>query len=108
MKIYVDGHVHTCHALNAVAAQPRSMNEVSEMRGETQMYSSEMIKENWTTLQPKLRVVWPNLTEQDVQAINGDGELLVTKVREKYGFNRDGIFSKLAPYLPVQPAKAIR
>jgi len=107
MKIYVDGHVHTCHAVNAVVAQPRSMNEVSEMRG-TQMYSSEMIKENWTTLQPKLRVVWPNLTEQDVQAINGDGELLVTKVREKYGFNRDDIFSKLAPYLPVQPAKAIR
>ena len=72
------------------------------------MFSPEMIKEHWTTLQPKLRVVWPNLTEQDVQAINGDGELLVTKVRAKYGINRDDIFSKLAPYLPVQTAKATK
>ncbi len=68
------------------------------------MFRPELIKEHWTTLQPKLRVVWPNLTEEDVQAINGDGELLVTKVRAKYGINRDEIFSKLASYLPVQPA----
>lgn len=68
------------------------------------MFKPEMIRDHWTTLQPKLRVVWPNLSEQDVQAINGDAELLVTKVREKYAtINRDDIFSKLAPYFPVQP-----
>ncbi len=72
------------------------------------MFDPEMIKEHWTTLQPKIRRVWPNLTDQDVRAINGDGELLVTKVREKYGINRDAIFSKLTPYLPVQPAKVTR
>lgn len=66
------------------------------------MFRPELIKEHWTTLQPKLRMVWPNLTEQDVQAINGDGELLVTKIREKYGFSRDDIFNKIASYLPVQ------
>lgn len=70
------------------------------------MFSPEMIKENWTTLQPKLRVVWPNLTEQEVLAIDGDAELLVTKVHEKYGINRDEIFSKLTPYLPVETVKA--
>ena len=71
------------------------------------MFNSEMVKEHWTTLQPKLREVWPNLTEQDVQAINGDAELLVTKVREKYGISREEIFSKLAQYVPVQPATPI-
>ncbi len=70
------------------------------------MYNSQAIKDNWTALQPKVRVVFPNLTEQDVQAISGDGERLVTKVREKYNtINRDEIFSKLAPYLPVEVSK---
>lgn len=72
------------------------------------MFKPEMIREHWTTLQPKLRVVWPNLSEQDVQTINGDAELLVTKVREKYEISREDIFSKLAPYLPVQPVTTAR
>ncbi len=57
-------------------------------------------------IKPNLRVVFPNLSEQDVQTMKGDGELLVTKVQEKYGINRDNIFSKLAPCLLVQPATA--
>ena len=72
------------------------------------MFKPEMIREHWTTLQPKLRMVWPNLSEQDVRTINGDAELLVTKVREKYEINREDIFSKLAQYLPVQPVTAAR
>jgi len=72
------------------------------------MFKPEMIREHWTTLQPKLRMVWPNLSEQDVQTINGDAELLVTKVREKYEINREDIFSKLALYLPVQPVTTAR
>ena len=72
------------------------------------MFKPEMIREHWTTLQPKLRMVWPNLSEQDVQAINGDAVLLVTKVREKYEINREDIFSKLAQYLPVQPVTSAR
>jgi len=72
------------------------------------MFKPEMIREHWTTLQSNLRVVWPNLSDQDVQAINGDAELLVTKVREKYEISRDDIFSKLAPYLPVQPVTPAR
>ncbi|GEM_PF-1648354 len=74
------------------------------------MFKPEMIREHWTTLQPKLRVLWPNLTEQDVQSINGDAELLVTKVRAKYNdINRDDIFGKLTPYFPeVQPVTTAR
>ncbi len=69
------------------------------------MYRPEMIKEHWTTLKPTVRELWPNLTELDVQAINGDGELLVTKVCEKYTIAREEIFNKLDPYLPVQVSR---
>ncbi|OFX12829.1 MAG: hypothetical protein A2V59_04875 [Armatimonadetes bacterium RBG_19FT_COMBO_69_19] len=73
------------------------------------MFKPEMIRDHWTTVQPKLREIWPNLSEQDVQVINGDAELLVTKVREKYNsISRDEIFSKLATYLPVQPVTSVR
>ena len=72
------------------------------------MFNPEMVKEHWTTLQPKLREVWPNLTEEDVQAIDGDAELLVAKVHEKYGISRDEVFSKLAQYVPAQPTTPIR
>ena len=44
--------------------------------------------------------MWPNLTDLDMHAINGDGELLVTKVREKNAIAREDIFNKLAPYMP--------
>ncbi len=64
------------------------------------MFHPEMVKEHWTTLEPKVREFWPKLTEQDVQTINGDGELLITKVREKYGIVREDIVNKLALYLP--------
>jgi uncharacterized protein YjbJ (UPF0337 family) len=69
------------------------------------MYRPEMIKEHWTTLKSKVHELWPNLTDLDVQAINGDGELLVTKVREKYTIAREEIFNKLDPYLPVQASR---
>jgi len=66
------------------------------------MFTPEMIKEHWTTLKPKVREFWPHVTDQDVQTINGDGELLVTKVREKYGIVREEIFNKLAPYVSAR------
>lgn len=75
------------------------------------MFTPETIKEHWTTLKPKVRELWPNLTDLDVQAINGDGELLVTKVREKNAIAREEIFNKLAAYLPKlapSPAHAPR
>ncbi len=72
------------------------------------MFKPETLRDHWTTLQPKIRMVWPNLSEQDVQAINGDAEVLVTKVHEKYEINREDIFSKLAQYLPVQPVATAR
>lgn len=63
------------------------------------MYRSEMFKEHWATLIPKIWELWSNLTEQEVQGINGDVELLVKKVSAKYGIDREEILSKLASRL---------
>jgi len=65
------------------------------------MLTPELIKEHWTALKPKVRELWPDVTEQDVQAVHGDGELLVTKVRDRYAISREEILNRLAPYVPV-------
>lgn len=70
------------------------------------MFRPEMIKEHWTILSPKIRELWPNLTEQDVQGINGDVEALVSKVQAQYKIGRDEILDKLMRFLPAPPEKA--
>lgn len=69
------------------------------------MFQPEMLKEHWGTLQPKIRELWPSLTNQDAQEINGNFDALVTKVTAKYTITRDEILNKLAPFLPVTAAR---
>jgi uncharacterized protein YjbJ (UPF0337 family) len=69
------------------------------------MFRPEMIKDHWTTLSPKIRELWPNLSEQDVQEINGDVEVLVSKVSAKYNIGRDEILDKLMKFVPVPAEK---
>lgn len=70
------------------------------------MFRPEMIKDHWTTLRPKIRELWPNLGEQDVQEINGDVEVLVSKVSAKYTIDRDDILDKLMKFVPVTAEQA--
>lgn len=70
------------------------------------MFRPEMIKDHWTTLSPKIRELWPNLSEQDVQGINGDVEVLVSKVRAKYNISRDEILDKLMKFVPAPAERA--
>ena len=70
------------------------------------MFRPEMVKQHWTTLSPKIRELWPNLTEQDIQEISGDVEVLVSKVQSKYNLGRDEIFDKLKRSMPVPAEQA--
>ncbi len=65
-----------------------------------------MVKQHWMTLSPRIRELWPNLTEQDVQGINGDVEVLVNKVQAKYNLGRDEILDKLMKFVPVPAEQA--
>lgn len=70
------------------------------------MFRPRMIKDHWTTLSPKIRELWPNLSEQDVQGINGDVEVLVSKVSAKYNIGRDEILDRLMKFVPAPAEKA--
>lgn len=49
----------------------------------------------WTILIPKLKQVWPKLTDADFHQIEGNLELLVTKVSDRYGMKRPQILEKM-------------
>lgn len=58
----------------------------------------EVFKQQWSKVQPKVRELWPNLTDQDLQAVNGDLELFIGKVRDKYHIDREDVLTRLQPY----------
>lgn len=70
------------------------------------MIRPELLKEHWMHVSPKLREMFPKLTDQDVAEINGNLETLVTKVTEKHGLKREEILKKIAPLVPV-PAEPV-
>ena len=52
------------------------------------MNHTEFIKQNWKGLASKVRPRWLGLSDSDVAAIDGNYEVLIEMLREKYGYNR--------------------
>jgi uncharacterized protein YjbJ (UPF0337 family) len=65
------------------------------------MIRAELFKEQWVHVSPKIRDLFPKLTEQDLGEINGNMDALVAKVNEKYGLKREDILNQIAPLLAV-------
>lgn len=70
------------------------------------MFRPELFKEQWTEISPKIREVFPNLTAQDVQEINGNIDVLVAKVSEKNQMKREEILAQVTPLLKTPAEKA--
>ncbi len=47
------------------------------------------IKENWGVYQEDARRSWPELTDEDVQQVQGNRTELIAKVREHYGWTQE-------------------
>jgi hypothetical protein len=65
-----------------------------------------MIKTHWATLRPRVRELWPKLSEEDVAGINGNAEMLFSKVTANYGIGRDEILDELMRFVPATAEKA--
>ena len=51
--------------------------------------NEDRIQGQWKQLSGKMKSHWGKLTDDDVQAAEGDTEYLVGKVQERYGIARD-------------------
>jgi uncharacterized protein YjbJ (UPF0337 family) len=50
--------------------------------------SPDTLKEEWSQLRDRVRRRWGKLTNDDLDQIQGDGEILVGKLQERYGRTR--------------------
>ena len=63
------------------------------------MLSPGLVNDRWQVLIPKLREVWPKLTDPDFRQVDGNLELLVTKVSDRYGIKRPEVVQQVARLL---------
>lgn len=49
----------------------------------------DTLKGEWRQLKGTLRKQWANITDDDVEKINGDYDRLIGKLEEKYGVGKD-------------------
>jgi uncharacterized protein YjbJ (UPF0337 family) len=47
------------------------------------------ISGNWRVLKPRMHRHWYRLTNDDVASINGEREILIRRLEERYGFSRE-------------------
>ena len=51
--------------------------------------NSDTFKGQWTQLKGKIRQQWGKLTDDEVDQIQGNSEMLIGKIQERYGRSRD-------------------
>jgi hypothetical protein len=49
------------------------------------MLSRDFFQQNWNALKPRMRGHWTSLSERDVDAIDGNPDVLLEMLHEKYG-----------------------
>ncbi len=51
--------------------------------------SEDILKTQWKQLRGPIKQWWSVLTDADLDKINGQRDLLISKLQEKYGFTKD-------------------
>jgi uncharacterized protein YjbJ (UPF0337 family) len=59
----------------------------------------ETLRGNWNQLKGGLRKQWGKLTDDDLDVIQGDQEILIGKIQEHYGRSRDEAESEVRQWL---------
>jgi uncharacterized protein YjbJ (UPF0337 family) len=66
----------------------------------------DTLKQQWSSLVPKIRDRYPNLSDQDLLEINGDLDKLVAKISEKHGQSKSEIMNDLTTLI-TPPEKTV-
>ena len=51
--------------------------------------NKDVLQGNWKQLRGRIREMWGNLTDDDLDRVNGSTEVLIGVLQEKYGYARD-------------------
>jgi len=53
------------------------------------MMNTDILRGKWNQLKGEVRSRWGKLTDDDLTHIQGEGEKLIGKLQERYGYKRD-------------------
>ena len=51
--------------------------------------NSDILKGKWKQLKGDMKQMWGKFTDDDVERINGNFDVLVGKIQERYGYSRE-------------------
>lgn len=51
--------------------------------------NKDTLQGNWTQLKGKVKAEWGKLTDDQIDQVNGNAEMLAGKIQEAYGISRD-------------------
>jgi len=63
--------------------------------------NKDILKGKWNQLKGDIRGWWTDLTDDDVQRIQGDTEKFIRVLQEKYGYGREKAEQELNEFLNI-------
>jgi uncharacterized protein YjbJ (UPF0337 family) len=70
--------------------------------------NNDMLMGRWKQLRGRIRAKWGELTDDDLDQVQGNYEMLVGKIQEKYGTTREQIERELEAFVAQEPAQKQR
>jgi uncharacterized protein YjbJ (UPF0337 family) len=64
----------------------------------------DTLKGQWTQLKGKLRQQWGKLTDDEIDQMQGNAEILIGKLQERYGYERERAEQEVDRWLNEQRA----
>jgi uncharacterized protein YjbJ (UPF0337 family) len=64
----------------------------------------DTLKGQWTQLKGKLRQQWGKLTDDEIDQMQGNAEMLIGKIQERYGYERERAEQEVERWLNDQRA----
>jgi uncharacterized protein YjbJ (UPF0337 family) len=61
--------------------------------------NTDTLKGQWTQLKGQIRKQWGKLTDDDLDQIQGDAEILAGKLQERYGRSKDQVHQDIERFL---------
>jgi uncharacterized protein YjbJ (UPF0337 family) len=70
--------------------------------------NSDMLMGRWKQLRGRIKAKWGQLTDDELNEVEGNYEMLVGKIQEKYGTTRAQIERELDAFASQEPAQKPR
>jgi uncharacterized protein YjbJ (UPF0337 family) len=73
--------------------------------GKEDSMNRDTLKGQWTQLKGKVREQWGNLTDDDLDRIQGNAEMLIGRLQERYGRSREQAEQEFDRWLQAQESQ---